>query len=432
MNSLIGDRFFRYIVTSIYSICCVYLYVDFAYPTYSYIGWQLNDNYSIFGIILTSLLSSLIVLFINKKVSRPIDLLVLFSFLLIYIPSINLGNIVLDNNSGYGVLCGAYTMSMIILLFFSKVEISTISNLGLKTNQFKYFLIFIITIMYFLVLLSYKPDVSNVYKLIDFSDVYDIRENYKERTQEVGLINYLFTWLIKIFIPLLLVFGMVKKNKLIKYGAFILVFPLFLISGHKSIILSLILVYLFYILLKKNEIKGGLNFNIIIYYLTGSILVGCFLSYLNINLINDVLFRRAILVPGVLSNMYFDFFSKNEHTYLAYSFLSSFFDYKYNINPPFVIGDYYFGRIQMSANANYWASGFAEFGVFGTIIMTFIAGFYYKILDCLNTFKEDKLLGCALVIAPTWALMDSALPIVLITHGLILVIFLIYLFPSKN
>lgn len=429
---MIRNYVIRYIATFIYSICCVFLYISFAYPTYSYAGWQLNESYSYFNIILIGLLSSILVLFINNKLNKPIDLLVLFSFLLIYIPSINLANIVLVNNSGGDELVVTYTISMFLLIFFSKIKFYKIRNIGLDNNNFTKSLIVLVLLLYFVILIYYKPDFRNIYSLLDFSDVYDIREDYKERTQEVGVVNYFFTWMIKVFIPLLLILGMVKGSSWIKYSSFFLVIPMFFISGHKSIIFSLLLVWFFYLYLKKNEKHNGLNFNTILLFLTGSISIGCLLSYLGFNIVNDVVFRRAILVPGMLSNMYFDFFSKNEHTYLAYSFLRDFFDYKYNVNPPFVIGDYYFGRLQMSANANYWASGFADFGMLGTIGVTIIAGIYYKILDSLNEFKEEKLLGCALVIAPTWALIDSALPTVLITHGLILVVFIIYFFPSRN
>ena len=83
--------------------------------------------------------------------------------------------------------------------------------------------------------------------------------------------------------------------------------------------------------------------------------------------------RRLVLLPGFLTSMYYDFFSQPNNPVTYFSgrvFGRPFVDYPYDLPVPNLIGATYFDRPVMSANANFWAEGFATLGYAGPILFT--------------------------------------------------------------
>ena len=85
----------------------------------------------------------------------------------------------------------------------------------------------------------------------------------------------------------------------------------------------------------------------------------------------------------------------------------------------------------MDANANLWADGFANFGFAGMFAATFGLGVTMIIL---NSFGRDRDLRVTGSIAGVMAfpLANSALLTTLLTHGLGLALFLLWLLPPER
>ena len=87
-------------------------------------------------------------------------------------------------------------------------------------------------------------------------------------------------------------------------------------------------------------------------------------------------FRRMFYVPAYLSYLYFDYFSVNDYYYMSDSIFGSFFSSGegQSLSKPRLIGQVYFGRDEVNANVNMWASAYGDFGYTGMLIVSAIAG----------------------------------------------------------
>lgn len=405
------------------------IYSYSVYPMYEYMGFTYVRPLSFNYVVFSSFYILLGFLFSPKEIKKPTDLLFCITFFLIYCPSISLMYIV-TNLSWYNIFINANTLllALVIIFFVSKIKPNAKIRLSLKARQFNIAFIFMLLASLLAIFSYYRFSFSNLVSALDISQLYSIRDEFRNITAPT-VVKYLFFAASKAMVPLLFLYGLKTKNTSIKLAAIFIQISIFAVSGHKSIFLGLILVWLgwtYYSYFQKVKTQSVLMF------LTVFLLLSFSLDYfLQSNFLVNIFSRRMILVPGMLSGMYFEYFTNNDLTYLGYSIFSSFVDYQYTKTPPFIIGDFYFNSDFMSANVNYLASGFAEFGSFGVLIFSSIAVTLYKILDTVATNEDtSKFIVCALLL-PTWVLVDSSLLTALMTHGLFLTFILLMLYPKR-
>ncbi|HBC3535259.1 TPA: hypothetical protein KDZ66_004214 [Vibrio vulnificus] len=278
------------------------------------------------------------------------------------------------------------------------------------------------------VFLFYKPSLINLLNISDISELYNIRGEFREITSNVpSFARYVFSWSSKIVVPILLVYGLAKKNNIVILLALTFGLLLFSATGLKSIFLGTIVTYISWMVLSRVHV----SFNFLSILICVIILLSLALHEVGYWQFNAIIIRRVLVIPGLLTGYFIDYFSNNEFTYLAYSIFSGVFDYKYDVTPPFVIGEFYFGRNDMSANASYLASAFGDFGYSGCILFTVILAIVYRNLD----FWAEKIKATpevsAIILLPTWALVDSSLITVLFTHGLLIIVLFAFFLPKS-
>jgi hypothetical protein len=139
-----------------------------------------------------------------------------------------------------------------------------------------------------------------------------------------------------------------------------------------------------------------------------------------------------ILLPGLISGYFYEFFSINPKAYLGHSIFSSFINYPYSSTPPIVVGEHYWGQsiITANANANIWADGYANFGYIGMVLFSILLGFILWIYDSISSKINFKIAVLMLCI-PAFSLSNSALLTTILTHGIGLTILLLYLMPNE-
>lgn len=147
----------------------------------------------------------------------------------------------------------------------------------------------------------------------------------------------------------------------------------------------------------------------------------------------DLAVRRTLMVPSALSTRYIEFFSQNPPMGFADTILGKFgfLQNQYGQTVPRLIGHTYFGNWNTNANTGIWASGFAELGYIGTMLVSAAAGLLMKILDSLapSRLPLRYLAGCTAAAAIGLDWVDGALHTSLITNGVILLLLLVSIFP---
>jgi hypothetical protein len=284
--------------------------------------------------------------------------------------------------------------------------------------------------MYFMVgmvLVLMTPIIANYgfnlnYNVLKFQDIYEVRS---ESSTSIAIIGYVYSWLAKVIVPVLIALSLIKKKyPLTLFLIFVLLY-LFIVQAQKSVFFSM-LVVLFFFLFKDYYKK-------IYFFLALLFLVIVTLHFLSINygliMPESVLIRRVFFVPAILNNFYFEYFS--EHSlYLSHSVLSYFYEYPYDLPPEKLIGLEYFGSSDMNANNGFISDGFMNFGRFGVILFIFLIAVIVRIFDALKV--NSRYFGVFFVMVFT--LISSGFLTSLFTHG-ILILLVLALFmrqPTKE
>ncbi|ELB2272106.1 oligosaccharide repeat unit polymerase [Vibrio parahaemolyticus] len=405
-----------------------YIYIYSVYPMYEYMGFTYTRDLNIYSGITISFFAFIGSMLLPKHIDKPTSLLFTVTFFLIYCPSVSMMYIV--TNLEYEVIlsnCLVLWACLLIIFTFSNINIPNISYKRLGITAFKTIFFSTLFISLLSIFIFYNFSFSNLMMVFDFSQTYDIREGFRDISVP-QIVKYMFFAASKALVPLLFLYALKEKNKTLALLAFLIQVCIFAVSGHKSVFLGVILVYLSWQYLSRNGCIRvySISLGLVVFCSISSILDWMF----GYNFLVNIFTRRMILVPGMLSGMYYEFYFNNEYARLAYSLLSSVFPYNYSSTPPFVIGNYYFDSDFMSANVNYVASGFAEFGYLGMIVFVSLASVLYKSLDmAASNNKESSFVICALLL-PTWVLVDSSLLTAMITHGLLLISIIVLFYPK--
>ena len=252
------------------------------------------------------------------------------------------------------------------------------------------------------------------FKIHSFSDVvadiYGTRQNMRD-TVPFFQAERIYALATRFGLVFMICYGVVYRNNLMLFGGVIAALVLFLIAGHKSIIiLSILAIALSFLISKK------ISPNFIIYSILLMLIGIIFIENLIGNyVLTDFMIRRIIILPANLAYYYFDAFITDPNL-----FRTNFIE---RASVPFYIASEYFGRVNMRANASILTSSAVSLSYFSLIITALTFGILlqlaHKIINSTRNSKT-KLLMTAILYCYAWSLTESALTIVLFTHGLLL------------
>ncbi len=311
-----------------------------------------------------------------------------------------------------------------ILFFVFLLHISQYFNfrIGFRKVTEKQSMILILVVS-FLVFLPFLLECKNNLNLnvLSFTDIYDVR---KENSGHFFLFSgYLFSWLSKVILPILFVYSMIKRNFVISFITLFILLYLFVAMAHKSIFFGIFLVVFFYFFedYKKKTfffllvIIIGFAASHFLYYSKGMILP------------ESLLVRRVFFVPALLNTFYFDFF-KNEPLYFSYSIFRNFVEYKHELPPANLIGLNYLNSLETFANNGFISDGYMNWGLKGTVFFAIILSFIFKLFDVIKI--DSRYFGVFFL--AIFTTISSALFTSLLTHGILLLIFLSMFVLQKN
>lgn len=258
-------------------------------------------------------------------------------------------------------------------------------------------------------------------------DVYDLREAYRDQVNRLS--GYAMNWQSKIINALLLALGFVNKNKLLICIGVLGQLFIFSITGQKSVALSSVFILVIIFCLRKSGRDFVLYF---VYGITALVFLTMALDLVtNSSEYTSLFIRRMLITPGLLLSYYFDFFSVNPQVHLSHSILDPFLTYPYDKLPPFLIGEHYFGRVGLAANANLWADGFANFGYAGIIGFTVLLVGILYLYDSISA-NRNFIVSAALIAMPAWSLVDTSLITSLLTHGIVIAFIINYFLKTER
>jgi oligosaccharide repeat unit polymerase len=266
---------------------------------------------------------------------------------------------------------------------------------------------------------------------ISLSDSYVRRLDARDIVKGGTIMNYALMFLNAALVPVLVWIGFERNKWTYVALAGIAGLAGFSFTGEKTALLLPIFLTVTLFLISRKRIKIGIWTLVAVTCLVGLSLVEPVV--IQSNYISTYFVRREMAMPSQLTTYYWEFFSQNPHVMMTEGLIGKLMPF----DPPYIepktrlIGYEYFGKIDMNANGNIWASGFADFGYIGMVIVSLIAGFIMNLIDSL-TIKHNFLLGCGCCFAIGMIWLNGALQTSLLSNGIAGLIFIMWIMPIQN
>lgn len=398
-------------------------YTDFISPAFSYFGF-INLHPSVSGQFVSILFVFIPLLWSNTHAYRPSRIVYWILYMMVYIPAMIVPDYVrVDIFDDIVILKLVLLFCMALVYMTGSFYLIPIYYTKMKRKVMFLFIGLTSLSLWGIIVQTFGIHIN--FSQVD--DVYDLRESYREQVNRLS--GYAINWQSKIVNALLLALGFVNKNKLLICIGVLGQLFIFSITGQKSVALSSVFILVIIYCLRKNGRQFVLYF---VYGITALVFLTMGLDIMTESSEFTSLFiRRMLITPGLLLSYYFDFFSINPQVHLSHSILAPFINYPYDKLPPFLIGEHYFKRVGLAANANIWADGFANFGYAGIIGFTFLLVGILYLYDSISA-NRNFIVSATLIAMPAWSLVDTSLITSLLTHGILIAFIINYFLKTER
>lgn len=261
---------------------------------------------------------------------------------------------------------------------------------------------------------------------IGFGNVYEQRIEARNYSMP-ALMTYAFS-MARAIVPLLAIYYLYRRNKLWFIIYSIVQMMIFFIDGSKSAFFLLLAGIMAYYVIRKY--KKIISLFPIIFTGINTI---CILEKIVINTTNisDIIIRRSMFMPCLLNNYYYDFFSKNGMDYYRQSLGSILGPSKYGTSIRYIIGEVYFSDSNMGANNGLFSDAYANLGIIGMILLPILIMLVLKIMEGAADYLPQEVWAISAIQASI-AFISSSFFTVLLTHGVLFTIVMLYLLSSNN
>lgn len=369
----------------------------------------IDSEFVLYKVVLVGAGVLLLALMIKPSVMTPKELSYFLFVYMLYIPTLAVAAISIDS------------FELVYLVFTSALILGVdlkVPPVSFKAIKFRF------SLPEVLVCLNLILFISIVFKYRSILDIPSFSEVYALRLKARGLTDYTFglilSWSKFVFAPLGFLLGVFYKRKFLLISSLLLYFSIYISTGAKSAVIYPFLLYFIcfvfqYVSVLRIKTLMACGIVALVFI---SMAIEVYFSFV----IYPYTVERAFIAPGVLSNLYYEFFSDNEKAYLGYSFLSSFIDYGYDLEPAFLIGQEYF-RLETRANASFFADGYANFGIIGVIIFSLIVRGLIFLYSAIS-FNWSKSVSNTFFVPFALYLINASPLTMLVTGGFFLVLIL--------
>ena len=255
------------------------------------------------------------------------------------------------------------------------------------------------------------------WRVLSLQEIYEVRDQFKE-TLNIWT-AYTYSPVGKVLIPVLLIYSLSKKRYAVVAFALIAFFYIYMIGAHKMLFFGLFLMLALYPLKNYHlQVTGFLGLFLAL-LLIGYCIYICFDS----TYLESTLSRRFLFTPALLNYYYFDFF-ENNHLFLSHSVLSHFFEYPYDLEPAYKIGEVYRNDPDQSCNNGFLSTGYMNFGIAGALVNIIFLALVFKLIDDMRV--HPNFTGIFFIMF--YILFSRSLTTSLLTQGFFLLIVISYFF----
>lgn len=312
-----------------------------------------------------------------------------------------------------------------IFLFIYIINLKNIKivNIRMSKNAMNSLFIWVIGFISLMLILLISWQYTGFRFTFNLLDVYSIRGDVISRLPAV--LQYMYSASNAIN-PILLIYALINKNYLLSIFIIIIQFLSFGINGSKSVFFMTLLTIAIYYIFKKNVLQ-------IIVKLITTLSVFSILefSFTSSSFLVDFIVRRVMFVPNLINYYYFDFFTDNTPDYFRQSIFSIIGLKSPYGRIPNLIGEIYMNNKLTAANGGLASDAAQNFGYLGALVSPLILAIFLKVLDDVSKNLDPRI---TVVVAVYFSnvIISSTLTTALLTHGLFLVLLILYFMPRND
>ncbi len=268
------------------------------------------------------------------------------------------------------------------------------------------------------------------FRFTSLTAVQDIRFAYRETILASGAgLGYLIGIQGNVINPVFIAKGLYERRWLPVVIGVIGQMLIFSVTGYKTVILSVPTLVLVAVMFWLSQLPLGR------WILSGTLLaslIALVVDELQGALVYTQLFvNRLLLIPGTLTAAHVLVFQDLPKAKWGHSFLAPFVDYPYEATPSFIVGARFSGNAEVSANASFFADGYANLGYLGIFVEAFVLVLLLWVLNAASAHLSIAVSSMALLI-PTVALANTSVFTSILTGGYLAAVVLLLLLPRRG
>jgi oligosaccharide repeat unit polymerase len=242
-----------------------------------------------------------------------------------------------------------------------------------------------------------------------FYDVYAFREQFHD--SKLPLFGYAIPWVAYIINMAILIYAAENKKFLIIAIVFVLQIMLFGMTNYKAFLFIPFVVITFTLMMRHIE------FSKMVFFGGAAAIVLLVIIGVAGEAMGFAIARRVFIVPSALHCLYFEYFSNNPVALLSGTHWAGFFGTApYTETTLQIIAEEYWKK-EAGPNVGWMGDAYANFGIKGLFIYAILLSIFLKMADSIAVWIHTPGIVEALFIGPALALCSSAFNSVLLTHG---------------
>jgi len=409
-----------------YFVLLNWIYIDILSPVYAYYGFIYEKPTSSY-FWLSCIVGLLPSLWLCTKIERPSQLMHWMLYLVIVLPTASIPFYALETSPSQLFLVEVSIVAACCLIgIIYHVPLWRLGSVGMSPGAFWALFAFFSVIVYATFIANFGVSFSAP----SLVDVYDVRADFTATGRALHPFeNYFVSWIGYNINPVLILYGALTTNvPLVLMGAAGQLY-IYSVSAQKSFVMAPIFLLLLPLLSRDRA-----RFFIPALAWSGPIamLLCLLVDHLQGGFTMNSLFtRRVFALPGLLTGMYFEYYSHEPMVMMSDGFLKFLFSGPPPVSPALVIGEFYWNSPDAHVNSNLWATAYAHFGFVGVFVSSLLLAVVFHLYDSLSQ-KLSLGFACVFLAISASSLTNAALPTSLMNHGLGLTVLIVAAFPKPE
>ena len=418
----------KLMLACIYALAYDFMYENFIYKLFSYIGNVDYVEMSMENRILWILLS-ILPFAAYKGLTKLSSFFVLFIYLFVYMPFVHAIFVAYNISQLQTYSYCLVMMTIMISLFKIGGDWAILRDIVVKP-QMSLRTVEIITLALTILYVAIAHNSMHFVNIFTQSgDMYAYREQNSE-VESLGGIAYVQGWLFGAFYPFLLVRYLKMKRRKMAVLPLIGYFLLFAVDMQKmTFLMPFALIFMYYVIsLNEDKICNYLHSFMMVCILIISLVLYIFQDDEIVFTLAAIVLLRTVCVAGWLTQFYIHFFNENPYTYYSHINIVNYITEAYPYSEPL-------GKVvaygSQNANANFFLTdGVAACGLVGIII---IGVFFTVILMLINSISARyKKSDMFIMFMPTIAyFLNVSLFTTMLSNGLLILMLLVVCAKEK-